>query len=281
TARKRSARCPMRRRSCGASGCPNSTPATTLRGSRLMMAPSTSPPIAATAWAFVAHLDAFASAAALTSTRNPDGRRFCAPVGPSSTKVKPLPVVARGFTFAAVSGPFRSCSSRAATLRPALRATLPAAPSSPELSADHWSDGARGCRCTDVPEGPKLFLDFVARSCSQGFCRHAAIASAQCMLQYRPCLRRRLADVNVAPQDNRAWLPAVSGAALTVDFGLRTRLLVGEAGAGDPALRDPCRAFNRRRCAGPDPHFDGLCRAQRQARFCDPEPSGRTHRLTR
>jgi len=45
---------PNRRRSCGASGCRNSTPATTRRGSRLMMALFTSPPIAATASASVA-----------------------------------------------------------------------------------------------------------------------------------------------------------------------------------------------------------------------------------
>jgi len=54
TARKPSARCQMRRRSCSASGCRNSTPARTRRGSRLMMAPFTSPAIAATPWASVA-----------------------------------------------------------------------------------------------------------------------------------------------------------------------------------------------------------------------------------
>jgi hypothetical protein len=91
------------------------------------------------------------------------------------------------------------------------------------------------------------------------------------MLQYRLCLGRRLADVNVAPQDNGAWLPAVSGAALTVDIGLRTHLLGSEAGAGDPALREPCRAVDGRRCAGADPDFDGLSRTQRKARFGDTE----------
>ena len=119
----------------------------------------------------------------------------------------------------------------------------------------------------DFLEGPKLFLDFVDRSSNQGFCRNAAIALAQRMLQYRLCLGRRLADVNVAPQDNGAWLPAVSGAALTVDIGLRTRLLVGEAGARDPALRQSCRAVDGRWCAGADPDLDGLGRTQREARF--------------
>src|SRR5579864_1917605 len=59
----------------------------------------------------------------------------------------------------------------------------------------------------DFPEGPKLFCDFVDRARDQGFCRHAAIASAQRMLQHRLRLGRRLADVNVAPQGDGAWLP--------------------------------------------------------------------------
>jgi len=51
------------------------------------------------------------------------------------------------------------------------------------------------------------------------------------VLQHRLCLGRRLADVNVAPQRDSTWLPAVSGAALTIEIGLRARLLVAEAGA--------------------------------------------------
>jgi hypothetical protein len=40
----------------------------------------------------------------------------------------------------------------------------------------------------DFREGPKLFRDFVGRAGDQGFCRHAAIASAQRLLQHRLCL---------------------------------------------------------------------------------------------
>ena len=81
-------------------------------------------------------------------------------------------------------------------------------------------------------KSPKLFRDFVDRSCDQGFRRNTAIVSAQRMPQHRFCLGRRLADVNVAPQGDGVWLPAVSGAALTIDIGLRARLRVGEAGEG-------------------------------------------------
>src|SRR3984893_11416988 len=66
---------------------------------------------------------------------------------------------------------------------------------------------------SDFPEGPKLFRDFVDRARDQGFCRHAAIASASRRLQHRLRLGRRLADVNVRSQGDGAWLPAVSGAA--------------------------------------------------------------------
>ena len=97
---------------------------------------------------------------------------------------------------------------------------------------------------TDFPEGPKLLCDFVDRARDQGFCRHAAIASAQRMLQHRLRLGRRVADVNVAPQDDGARLPAVGGAALAIEIGLRARLLAGEAGARDPALRQACCARN-------------------------------------
>ncbi len=74
---------------------------------------------------------------------------------------------------------------------------------------------------------------------------------------------------------------AVSGAALAIEIGLRARLLAGEAGARDPALRQSCRAVDGRRCAGADPDLDGLGRTQRQARFGDPEAPGGTHRFTR
>ena len=77
----------------------------------------------------------------------------------------------------------------------------------------------------DFREAPKLFRDFVDRSRDQGFRRHAAIASAEGLLQYRLCLGRRLADVDVAPQDDGARLSAVSGAALAIHVGLRAGLL--------------------------------------------------------
>src|SRR5437763_16757842 len=99
------------------------------------------------------------------------------------------------------------------------------------------------------------------------------------MLQYRLRLRRRLADVDVAPQDEGAGRPAVSSAALTIEFGLRTRLLRGEAGARDPAFRQSCRAVDGWRGAGADPDLYGLGRTQREARLGDPEPSGGTYRL--
>jgi hypothetical protein len=41
------------------------------------------------------------------------------------------------------------------------------------------------------------------------------------------------------------------------------RLLVGEAGASDPALRQSCRAVDGRRRAGADPDLDRLRRTQR------------------
>jgi len=93
------------------------------------------------------------------------------------------------------------------------------------------------------------------------------------MLQHRLCLRRRLADVNVAAQDEGARLPTASGAALAIEIGLRARLLAGEAGARDPALRRSCCSVDGRRGAGADPDLDGVRRTQRQARFGDPKPA--------
>ena len=71
----------------------------------------------------------------------------------------------------------------------------------------------------------------------------------------------------------------MSGAALAIEIGLRPRLLVGEAGARDPAFRQSCRPIDRWRCAGADPDVDGLSRTQREARFGDPEPPGGAHGL--
>jgi hypothetical protein len=59
------------------------------------------------------------------------------------------------------------------------------------------------------------------------------------------------------------------------------RLLEGKAGAGDPALRQPCGAVDGRRRAGADPDLDWLGRTQRQARLRDPEAPGGTHGFTR
>src|SRR5262249_7196968 len=75
----------------------------------------------------------------------------------------------------------------------------------------------------------------------QGFGRHAAIAFAERLLQHRLCLSRRFAHVNVASQRYGGWPLAVNGATFTVEIGLGVRLLTGEAGAGDPAFRHPCR----------------------------------------
>src|ERR1700724_2659131 len=99
----------------------------------------------------------------------------------------------------------------------------------------------------DFPESPKLLCNFVNGPRDQGFCRNAAITLAQRALQHLLCLGRRLADINVAPQRDSAWLPAVSGASLTVEIGLHARLFAGEAGARDPALRQSCRAVDSRR----------------------------------
>src|SRR5215472_12333740 len=74
------------------------------------------------------------------------------------------------------------------------------------------------------PKRPKLFRDLVDRTSDQGFCRHAAVALGEGALQYGLCLGERLPDVNVAPQDDRARLPAVSRAALLIEIGLGTRL---------------------------------------------------------
>src|SRR6516165_43938 len=68
-------------------------------------------------------------------------------------------------------------------------------------------------------KAPKLFGDFVDRSGDQGPCRNTAIASVQRMFQHRLCLGRRLAYVNVAPQGDGVWPPAVSGAALEIEIG--------------------------------------------------------------
>src|SRR6266576_3458403 len=86
-------------------------------------------------------------------------------------------------------------------------------------------------------EIPELLRDFVDRARDQRFRRHAAVAAAQRLLPYRLRLIRRFADVNVAPQHDRAGLSAVNGAALPIEIGLRAGLLAGEAGARNPALR--------------------------------------------
>src|SRR5439155_6706884 len=100
-------------------------------------------------------------------------------------------------------------------------------------------------------------------------------------LQYRLCLGRRLADIDVTPQHDGAWLSAVSGTALTVNVGLRAGLLAGEAGARDPAVGQSRRAVDSGRCAGADPNLDRLSRPQREARLGDPEPPRGTHRFAR
>src|ERR1700687_6109756 len=83
-----------------------------------------------------------------------------------------------------------------------------------------------------------------ARNCSatsstrardQGFCRHAAIASAQRVLQHRLRLGRRFADVDVAPQDDGVRLPAVGGAALAIEIGLHRAVADGSAISAPPA----------------------------------------------
>src|SRR5260370_6556200 len=94
----------------------------------------------------------------------------------------------------------------------------------------------------DFCEAPKMFRHFLGRSRDQGFRRDAAITSVHRLLQYRLCLGRGLADIDVAPQDDCAGLFAVSGAALTIEIGLRAGLLEGEARACDPALREARRA---------------------------------------
>jgi hypothetical protein len=104
-----------------------------------------------------------------------------------------------------------------------------------------------------------------------------AVAAAQRLLQYRLRLIRRFADVNVAPQHDRAGLSAVNGAALPIEIGLRAGLLAGEAGARNPAVRQPRSAINRRQCARADMDFDPLCRTQREARSGDPKSPGGTH----
>src|SRR5438552_9762431 len=112
----------------------------------------------------------------------------------------------------------------------------------------------------DFREAPNLFRDLVDRSRDQGFGWAAAIASAQRLLQYRLCVGRRLADVDVAPQDDGARVFAVGAAALAIHIGLRAGLLACEARARDPALRQSRRAVDGPRCAGADPDRDGLSR---------------------
>src|SRR5438067_8818224 len=127
---------------------------------------------------------------------------------------------------------------------------------------------------SDFLEIPELLRDFVDRARDQRFRRHAAVAAAQRLLQYRLRLNRRLADVNVAPQDDGAWLSAVSGTSLAIEIGLRAGLLAGKAGARNPAVRQPRSAINRRQCARADMDLDGLRRTQREARFGDPKSPG-------
>src|SRR5437763_2558525 len=105
---------------------------------------------------------------------------------------------------------------------------------------------------SDFLENPEMLRDFVDRARNQGFRRHAAIAAAQRLLQYRLRLIRRLADVNVAPQHNRAGLSAINGAALAIEIGLRAGFVAGKAGARNPALRQPRSAVDGRRSAGAD-----------------------------
>src|SRR5436190_21481759 len=98
---------------------------------------------------------------------------------------------------------------------------------------------------SDFLEIPELLRDFVDRSRDQRFRRRAAVAAAQRLLPYRLRLIRRFADVNVAPQDDRAGLSAVNGAALPIEIGLRAGPLTGKAGACNPAVRQPRSAINR------------------------------------
>src|SRR5437763_5265202 len=100
---------------------------------------------------------------------------------------------------------------------------------------------------SDFLEISELRRDFVDRARDQGFRRYAAVAPAQCLLQYRLRLIRRLTDVNVAPQHDRAGLFAINGAALAIEIGLRPGLLTGKTGARNPALCQPRGAVDRRR----------------------------------
>src|SRR5881275_3374873 len=111
---------------------------------------------------------------------------------------------------------------------------------------------------SDFLEIAELLRDFVDRARDQRFRRHAAVAAAQRLLQYRLRLIRRFADVNVAPQHDRAGLSAVNGAALPIEIGLRAGLLAGKSGARNPAVRQPPSAINRRQCARADMDFDRL-----------------------
>src|SRR5437764_2813026 len=130
---------------------------------------------------------------------------------------------------------------------------------------------------SDFLEIPELLRDFVDRARDQRFRRHAAVAAAQRLLQYRVRFIRRLADINVAPQHDRAGLSVVNGAALAIEIGLRAGLLAGKAGARNPALRQPSGAVDGRRRAGSDMDLDGLRRTQREARSGDPKSPGGTH----
>src|SRR5436305_14439416 len=95
---------------------------------------------------------------------------------------------------------------------------------------------------SDFLEIPELLRDFIDRARDQRFRRHAAIAAAQRLLQYRLRLIRRLADANVAPQHNRAGLSAINGAALAIEIGLRAGCVARKAGARTPAPPLPRRA---------------------------------------
>src|SRR5205085_7081725 len=130
---------------------------------------------------------------------------------------------------------------------------------------------------SDFLEIPELLRDFVDRARDQRYRRHAAVAAAQRLLQYRLRLIRRFADVNVAPQHDRAGLSAVNGAALPVEIGLRAGLLARKARARDPTLRQSRRPVDGRRRAGSDMDLDGLRRTQREARSGDPKSPGGTH----
>ena len=75
----------------------------------------------------------------------------------------------------------------------------PAVPASPGLRLIIGQVTYRDFGVADFRERPKLFRDLVHRPGDQRLRRNAPIASAQRILQYRLCLCRGCADVDVAP----------------------------------------------------------------------------------